>query len=77
MSLIKNRFKSIMITVALFMMSMVSKAQNPNDVEMADAMRESGKIFVVVAVLGIILAGMFVYLISLDRKVSKLEKDLK
>ena len=51
--------------------------QNPNSVEMADAFRENGKIYVVVAVVVIIFAGLFVYLISLDKKVSRLEKKLK
>jgi heme A synthase len=43
--------------------------------QMADAMRSNGKIYVVVTVLVIILAGLFVYLISLDRKLSRIEKD--
>lgn len=37
-------------------------------------MEENGKIFVVVAVLAVILTGLFVYLFILDRKVRKLEK---
>lgn len=45
-------------------------------VEMADAMRQSGKIYVVVAVVITIFAGLIVYLIRLDKKVSRLEKDL-
>ena len=53
-------------------------AQAPADApEMADALRQSGKIYVVVAAVVIIVAGLLVYLISLDRKVSKLEKDMK
>ncbi len=43
--------------------------------QMADAMRSNGKIYVVVAVLLIVLAGLFVYLISLDRKLNRLEKN--
>ncbi len=35
-----------------------------------------GKIFVVVAVLALILLGIFVYLFFLDRRVSKLEKEI-
>jgi CcmD family protein len=37
-------------------------------------MEENGKIFVVVAVLAVILTGLFVYLFFLDRKVRRLEK---
>jgi hypothetical protein len=43
--------------------------------QMADAMRSNGKIYVVVAVLLIVLAGLFLFLISLDRKLSRLEKN--
>ncbi|AWM34680.1 CcmD family protein [Hymenobacter nivis] len=41
---------------------------------MADDLRASGKIYVVVAAVVIIIAGLLVYLIALDRKVSRLEK---
>lgn len=44
---------------------------------MADALRRDGKIYVVVVVLLTVLAGMVLYLITIDRKVSKLEKQLK
>jgi CcmD family protein len=40
-------------------------------------MLENGKIFVVVAVLAVILVGIFVYLFSIDRKVTKLEKEIE
>lgn len=46
------------------------------DVEMADTMRSEGKIYVVVAIILIVLIGLFVYLFLLDRKVSNLEKQL-
>ncbi|MCX6267936.1 MAG: CcmD family protein [Bacteroidetes bacterium] len=36
-----------------------------------------GKIFVVVAVLAVILIGVFVYLFTIDRKVRKLEKEIE
>jgi hypothetical protein len=42
--------------------------------QMAELMRSNGKIYVVVAVLVIILGGLFIYLINLDRKISRLEK---
>jgi CcmD family protein len=38
---------------------------------------ESGKIYVVVAVIAIIFAGIILYLISIDRKVGRMEKELK
>lgn len=45
--------------------------------EMADILRQSGKIYVVVAAVVIIVGGLLFYLISLDRKVSKLEQEIK
>jgi hypothetical protein len=46
-------------------------------VEMADRLRADGKIYVVVFVLGAILLGLILYVVRLDRKITKLEKDLK
>lgn len=45
--------------------------------QMAEGMRANGKIYVVVAVLLIILAGIFIYLFRLDRKLGRLEKNMK
>ncbi len=44
---------------------------------MADEMRASGKIYVVVAVLVTVFIGIVIYLIRIDGKVSKLEKEVK
>lgn len=49
-------------------------AQNA-PVEMADNLRSNGKIFVVVAVILTIFAGILIYLIRLDRKITKIEKN--
>lgn len=38
-------------------------------------MESDGKIFVVVAVLALILVGVFVYMFSIDRKLTKMEKE--
>ena len=45
-------------------------------VEMADALRTSGKIYVVVLVVTVILTGLIIYLVRLDKKVSRLEKEV-
>lgn len=52
-------------------------AQAPENVEMADKLRAEGKIYVVVAVLAVILAGILVFLIMLDRKIGRLEKQTR
>ena len=43
-------------------------------VEMADTMRESGKIYVVVAVLSVIFLGLSVFLFTLDRRIRIIEE---
>ena len=45
--------------------------------EMADKLYADGRIYVVVAVVATIFAGIIVYLINIDSKISKLEKQLK
>lgn len=54
-----------------------AQAPGTDNPEMADALRQSGKIYVVVTAVVIIVAGLLCYLISLDRKVSKLEREIK
>jgi CcmD family protein len=51
-------------------------AQGPK-VEMADTLRANGKIYVVVLVVGIIFAGIVLYLIYIDSKLSRLEKEME
>jgi len=46
-----------------------------SSVAMADTMRKEGKIYVVVAVILTIFAGIILYLVRIDRKITKLEKD--
>jgi uncharacterized membrane protein len=41
---------------------------------MADTFRNNGKIYVVVAVLLTIFAGIIIYLVRLDKKITRLEK---
>jgi CcmD family protein len=50
-------------------------AQADQPVEMADAMRSSGKIYVVVAVIAIIFAGLAIYLFAIDRRLKKIERE--
>ena len=68
-------------TPFVFLLMLISfpiilSAQDYN-VEMADLMRENGKIYVVIAVISVILIGFLFALINVDRKVRQLEKDSK
>jgi CcmD family protein len=73
-----NRFSFFVsrlgLLVLMMILSIASMAQT-QPVEMADGMRSNGKIYIVVAVCLTILIGLFVYVFSIDRKISKLEKD--
>lgn len=46
-------------------------------IPMADAFRSDGKIYVVIAVILIILFGMFFYLFRLDKRIDKIENNIK
>lgn len=62
--------------IVLFQVSILLALQTKaQDIPMADEMRANGKIYVVVAVLGVILLGLIIYLISLDRKIKKIEEE--
>ena len=56
------------------LLSISAFAQRP-EVEMADTMRSNGKIYVLVAVVAIVFIGIVVYLIAIDKKLSRLEKE--
>jgi hypothetical protein len=53
--------------------SIAVSAQEATDNDNADFMRSNGKIYVVVAVVLTVLAGLLLYVISVDRKIGKLE----
>ncbi|MGD9328334.1 MAG: hypothetical protein PVH48_05145 [Cyclobacteriaceae bacterium] len=59
----------------LIAFSVIAQQKAGETIEMADALRASGKIYVVVMVVTVILMGLILYLIRLDKKVSRLEKD--
>ncbi|MCI5057644.1 MAG: hypothetical protein MRY83_16135 [Flavobacteriales bacterium] len=66
-----KRIKSLIIFLLL---SISTFAQQNAEVEMADGLRASGKIYVVVVVVLILFLGLLAYLIYVDRSVKKLEK---
>ena len=70
----EKRVKYFYLALSMFF-TIASFAQTEGP-EMADAMRANGKIYVVVAVLAIIFAGIIVYLVTIDRKTKRLENEL-
>ncbi len=55
----------------------ISEADYSNSsVEMADVMRSNGKIYVVVGAILILFIGFTIYAISIDRKLSRIEREV-
>jgi CcmD family protein len=66
-------------TVSLFLVfvtALFTSTAFAQDAEMADGMRASGKIYVVVGIILIVLVGLVVYLFMMDKKLTRLEKQL-
>jgi CcmD family protein len=68
-------FRKTRHTLLLLLLPAFTASAQDNTVDMADALRSSGKIYVVVAVLSIIFAGLVVYLVRLDRRITRMEKE--
>ena len=67
--------KKILFFCLLAVLVSAATAQNSaGGVEMAERFYSEGKIYVVLAVILIILTGLFLYLVSIDRKLSRMEK---
>ncbi len=67
-----NKIKLIASIIAMLFLCLSTQAQN--SIQPKDVMNTNGKIYVVMAVVVVIVIGLFLYLISLDRKISKMEK---
>ena len=67
-----NKNLSILIGLLLSIIT-TANAQTENP----DFMRSTGKIYVVIAVLCVIFIGIVFFLINLDRKITRLENEVK
>jgi uncharacterized membrane protein (DUF485 family) len=68
--------KRFFLLLWFLLFQLVSFAQERPQVQMADLMRDNGKIYVVVAVILTIFAMIVIYLVRIDRKLSKIEKNI-
>jgi hypothetical protein len=66
-----NKNIAVICLTSLLLLPVLSSAQSA---DMADVMREDGKIYVVVGVIFLIFCVLFLYLIQIDLKLRKLEK---
>jgi CcmD family protein len=71
----KYLMKRLLILLCLTLSGFTVLAQNTNGVEMADKMRSSGMIYVVITTIAIIFIGLAIYLFAMDRRLKKIEKE--
>jgi uncharacterized integral membrane protein len=67
-------WKRILPVLMLLCITAVTNAQNTGK-QTTDLMRSNGRIYVVIAVMLTILTGLILYLVRLEKKISRLEKD--
>ena len=65
------------LAVLTFFLLFSQQVYADSGVPMADLMRSSGKIYVVVVSLLLILVGLFIYLFVTERKIKKLEEKMR
>jgi K+-transporting ATPase A subunit len=63
------------LLILLLLIAQTSMAQQT--VEMADQLRADGKIWVVVTVIATVFFGIILYLVRLDSKIGKLEREVR
>ena len=69
--------KKLFFLFTSMLVSILAFAQDVNGkTAFGETMRSSGRIYVVLAVMLTILAGLILYLVRLDRKVTRIEKEI-
>lgn len=68
--------KRLLYTITMLLAVLLAQTASAQDKpEMADLMRSNGKIYAVVAVCLTILIGLFFYVFTIDRRITRLEKE--
>ena len=69
--------KNLFFLFAVMLLSTIVRAQDvESKTAFGETMRSSGRIYVVLAVTLTILAGLILYLVRLDRKITRVEKEM-
>lgn len=66
--------KMLLVLVLAFTQLMASAQATVAAPAPTDLMRSNGKIFLVMTIVVVIMSGLLLYVISIDRKIAKLEK---
>ncbi|HKO81032.1 MAG TPA: hypothetical protein VJU78_11585 [Chitinophagaceae bacterium] len=72
-----QKIKTTLFLSACMLLSLFVQAQNSAKTTFGETMRSNGRIYVVIAVMLTILVGLILYLVRLDRKITKIEKDIQ
>lgn len=67
----------LILFLLTFLPSLSSYSQPVDQVEMADVLRQDGKIYTVVIGVVVILTGMVILLLRVDRKIFRIENEIK
>jgi len=71
-----QKFKNILTLFTSMLITLLVQAQEGKDkTGFGETMRSNGRIYVVIAVMLTILIGLILYLVRLDKKISKFEKE--
>lgn len=71
-----QKIRTLLTLLSLLLMTLFVRAQEgAAKTTIGETMRSNGRIYVVVAVMLTILIGLILYLVRLDRKISKVEKE--
>ena len=71
-----QKIRTLLTLIPILMITFFARAQEgAAKSTFGETMRSNGRIYVVVAVMLTILIGLILYLVRLDRKISKIEKD--
>jgi hypothetical protein len=73
----KISFIPLLMLLLCAVLAKAQEAASTPPVEMADGMRSNGKIYVVVGVLVIILFGLLAYIVTIDKKITNVEKSIE
>jgi hypothetical protein len=68
--------RKILSLILFFAGLLINQTAFAQDAEMADGMRASGKIYVVVGIILIVLVGLVAFLFMMDKKLTRIEKQL-
>ncbi|MDH5609147.1 MAG: hypothetical protein OEY56_06680 [Cyclobacteriaceae bacterium] len=69
--------RKYIVTLLLLPGYIASVLAQSSDIEMADQFRGEGKIYIVIAVILLILGGIFLTLLRLGKKLTKLEQEIE